>query len=160
MTPHDQFMTNTRLFIELLHRLENYDDAVVLMVLLTLGADKLPIRATLGQFRQSHLGGMLTPNRVAVAVEHLQNHGLLHMDMPTVRLRRSRYGELSVDRDAVLALLRQPMVYTEHMPGISEAVIPLLRDAVLDTELAELPPVTTTVVLQGLLPGRNHSPSR
>lgn len=153
-------MTNNRLFIELLHRLESYDDAVVLMVLLTLGADKLPIRATLGQFRQSHLGGMLTPNRVAVAVEHLQNHGLLHMDMPTVRLRRSRYGELSVDRDAVLALLRQPMVYTEHMPGISEAVIPLLRDAVLDTELAEPPPVTTTVVLQGLLPGRNRSPSR
>jgi hypothetical protein len=152
-------MTNTRLFIELLHRLESYDDAVVLMALLALGADKLPIRATLGQFRQSHLGGMLTPNRVSLAVEHLQTQGLLQMDMPTVRLRRSRYGELSIDREAVLALLRQPMVYTEHMPGITEAVIPLLRDTVWDAELDELP-APSSVTLQGVLPGRNRSPSR
>jgi hypothetical protein len=152
-------MTNTRLFIELLHRLESYDDAVVLMVLLALGADKLPIRATLGQFRQSHLGGMLTPNRVSLAVEHLQNQGLLRMEMPTVRLRRSRYGELSLDRDAVLALLRQPMVYSELMPGISERVVPLLRDTVWESEFEELP-TPTTVAVQGILPGRNRSPSR
>jgi hypothetical protein len=152
-------MTNNRLFIELLHRLESYDDAVVLMVLLALGADKLPIRATLGQFRQSHLGGMLTPNRVSLAVEHLQSRGLLHMEMPTVRLRRSRYGELSVDRQAVQALLCQPIVYTELMPGISETVVPLLRDTVWDSEFDELPMPTTTA-LQGVLPGRNRSPAR
>jgi hypothetical protein len=96
---------------------------------------------------------------VSLAVEHLQNKGLLHMEMPTVRLRRSRYGELSLDREAVLALLRQPMIYTELMPGISERVVPLLRDTVWDSEFEELPmPVTTSV--QGILPGRNRSPSR
>ena len=151
-------MTNTRLFIELLHRLESYDDAVVLMVLLALGADKLPIRGTLGQFRQSHLGGMLTPNRVSLAVEHLQNQGLLHVEMPTVRLRRSRYGELSVDREAVMSLLRQPMLYTELMPGISETVVPFLRDTLWESEFDELPVPTTA--LQGVLPGRNRSPAR
>ena len=81
------------------------------------------------------------------------------MEMPTVRLRRSRYGELSLDRDAVLALLRQPMVYTELMPGISERVVPLLRDTVWESEFEELPTPSTATV-QGILPGRNRSPSR
>jgi hypothetical protein len=152
-------MTNSQLFIELVHRLESYDDAVVLTVLLSLGADRVPIRSTLGQLRQNHLGGLLTPNRVSLAVEHLQSQGLLSVEMPTVRLRRSRYGELMVDREAVLTLLRQPMVYAEYTPGLSEAVIPLLRDTQWG-DLATDDPLPSAPALRGVLAGRNRSPSR
>jgi hypothetical protein len=152
-------MTNSQLFIELLHRLDSYDDAVVLTVLLSLGADRVPIRSTLGQLRQNYLGGLLTPNRVSLAVDHLKAQGLLEVDAPTVRLRRSRYGELSVNRDAVLALLRQPMVYAEHTPGLSEATIPLLRDADWSEPVDDhLVPVG--LELRGVLPGRNRSPRK
>ncbi len=152
-------MTNSQLFIELVHRLDSYDDAAVLTLLLSLGADRVPIRSTLGQLRQNYLGGLLTPNRVSLAVDHLKAHGLVEVDAPTVRLRRSRYGELSVDRDAVLALLRQPMVYAEYTPGLSEAPIPLLRDAAWVAEPDDLP-LTAAPGLRGILPGRNRSPTK
>ncbi|XVJ69680.1 MAG: hypothetical protein HEQ39_08505 [Rhizobacter sp.] len=117
-------MTYNDLFIELLHRLESYDDAMALSVLLALGADELPVVCTVGQLRQNHMAGALTPNRVALSIDRLENRGLLKLHR---RSGRSRLVEFGADREAISALLHNPIAYTRYTPGNQNLTVPFLR---------------------------------
>lgn len=116
-------MTYNDLFIELLHRLESYDDAMALSVLLALGADEVPVVCTVGQLRQTHMAGALTPNRVALSVDRLESRGLLKVSR---RSGRSRLVEFSADRDAVANLLSNPIPYARCTPGTKGLPVPFL----------------------------------
>jgi hypothetical protein len=117
-------MTYNDLFIELLHRLESYDDAMALSVLLALGADEVPVVCTVGQLRQSHMAGALTPNRVALSIDRLENRGLLKLHR---RSGRSCLVELGADREAIAALLQNPVAYARCTPGNQGLTVPFLN---------------------------------
>ncbi|MFY7940652.1 MAG: hypothetical protein ACOVOX_07050 [Burkholderiaceae bacterium] len=117
-------MTYNDLFIELLHRLESYDDAMALSVLLALGADEVPVVCTVGQLRQNHMAGALTPNRLALSMDRLENRGLLKLHR---RSGRSRLVEFFAQRDAVSALLQNPFAYTRYTPGNQSLTVPFLK---------------------------------
>ncbi|MFM8899425.1 MAG: hypothetical protein ACKOF9_05670 [Burkholderiales bacterium] len=119
-------MTYNDLFIELLHRLESYDDAMALSVLLALGADEVPVVCTVGQLRQNHMAGALTPNRVALSIDRLESRGLLKLRR---RSGRSRLVEFAADRDAVAALLKSPFAYARCTPGNQSLTVPFLKRA-------------------------------
>ncbi len=116
-------MTYNDLFIELLHRLESYDDAMALSVLLALGADEVPVVCTVGQLRQTHMAGALTPNRVALSVDRLEARGLLKVNR---RSGRSRLVEFTAERDAVADLLSTPIPYARCTPGTKGLPVPFL----------------------------------
>ncbi len=117
-------MTYNDLFIELLHRLESYDDAMALSVLLALGADEAPVLCTVGQLRQNHMAGALTPNRVALSLDRLEARALLRLRR---RSGRSRLVEFSANREAVTALLKNPLAYARCTPGNRSLAVPFLR---------------------------------
>jgi hypothetical protein len=117
-------MNYNDLFIELLHRLENYDDAMSLSVLLALGADEVPVVCTVGQLRQNHMAGALTPNRVALSIDRLESRGLLKLQR---RSGRSRLVEFFADRDAIGALLQNPIAYARYTPGNQNLTVPFLK---------------------------------
>lgn len=119
-------MTYNDLFIELLHRLESYDDAMALSVLLALGADEAPVVCTVGQLRQNHMAGALTPNRIALSIDRLENRGLLKLRR---RSGRSRLVEFYADRDAIAALLKSPFAYARCTPGNQSLTVPFLKRA-------------------------------
>ncbi len=125
MAVHKQIaaMTYNDLFIELLHRLESYDDAMALSVLLALGADEVPVVCTVGQLRQTHMAGALTPNRVALSVDRLEARGLLKVNR---RSGRSRLVEFTAERDAVADLLSTPIPYARCTPGTKGLPVPFL----------------------------------
>jgi hypothetical protein len=117
-------MTYNDLFIELLHRLESYDDAMALSVLLALGADEAPVVCTVGQLRQNHMAGALTPNRVALSIDRLENRGLLKLHR---RSGRSRLVEFFAERVAIDALLQNPIAYSRCTPGNQGLTVPFLK---------------------------------
>jgi hypothetical protein len=117
-------MTYNDLFIELLHRLESYDDAMALSVLLALGADEVPVVCTVGQLRQNHMAGALTPNRVAVSIDRLEHRGLLKLHR---RSGRSRLVEFFANREAIAALLQNPIAYARYTPGNQNLAVPFLK---------------------------------
>ena len=117
-------MTYNDLFIELLHRLESYDDAMALSVLLALGADEVPVVCTVGQLRQNHMAGALTPNRVSLSIDRLESRGLLKLHR---RSGRSRLVEFFADREAISALLQSPITYTRYTPGNKDLAVPFLK---------------------------------
>jgi hypothetical protein len=119
-------MTYNDLFIELLHRLESYDDAMALSVLLALGADEVPVVCTVGQLRQNHMAGALTPNRVALSIDRLESRGLLKLRR---RSGRSRLVEFAADHDAIAALLKSPFAYARYTPGNQSLTVPFLKRA-------------------------------
>ncbi len=134
-------MNYNDLFIELLHRLESYDDAMALSVLLALGADEVPVVCTVGQLRQNHMAGALTPNRVALSIDRLENRGLLKLHR---RSGRSRLVEFFADRDAIAALLQNPIAYARYTPGNQNLTVPFLK--------------RSSESFAGLALGETHSP--
>ena len=91
--------------------------------LLALGADEVPVVCTVGQLRQTHMAGALTPNRVALSVDRLEARGLLKVNR---RSGRSRLVEFTAERDAVADLLSTTIPYARCTPGTKGLPVPFL----------------------------------
>lgn len=126
-------MTNERLLIELVHRLCKYSDAMVLYAVLEQHADIEDFKTTTTKISLDFLGAIIEKKQVQRALERLQERGLLE-----VRTHANYRTHIKVDREAVDALLRQPV--SPYLPGLREVSFPYLEHV---TEGASVEPHTS-----------------
>lgn len=127
-------MTGCDLFVHLVLRLRHYADAAVLWVLLKERADIKEVKTT--SMLMSHVQLAGTVDRVSAhrSIKSLQATGLIR-----VRVHRKTATLITVDRDAVLDLLRSPL--DERLPGLSLKVFPFLQSWVDDRQVGSARPV-------------------
>lgn len=114
-------MSNEQLFIRLLHALRDYDEALLLGLMLALGAEASPVRSTAVKLSNNLLGGALSRWAVQRAIGRLCAKGLL-----LTRVRPKTFTEFSVLVDALDALLSLPLPESRYLPGISQLPISYL----------------------------------
>ena len=114
-------MTNSEFFIALNHLLRDYDEAVVLAMLVALDADEQPLRSTPAKLAQVHLDRCLADFSIRRAAERLTQRGLV-----STRVHPHRWTEYSVDPVALTALLAQPLPDGPYVPGLSKEPIGFL----------------------------------
>lgn len=112
-------MTTSDLFVHLVLRLRHHADAAVLWVLIKERADVKELKTTSMDISHVQLAGMVDRWTVRRSIKNLQESGLIN-----VRIHRKTATLISVDRQAVLALLRTPL--DERLPGLSRKVFPFL----------------------------------
>lgn len=127
-------MNAERLFVELSHRLQDYDATVVLMLLLHWGLDTKPLACSLAQIARNDLGDALSRREVQYAVLRLRAKGLI-----ATAVYANTKTEFRVNAEAVLALLREPVPNTPFFPGISTEPMPFLKTL----ELSQSGPATS-----------------
>ncbi len=113
-------MTSDRLFIELVHRLGHYADAMVLFALLKEQADIREFESTKPKIARRQLAGSVTEVGVRRSLERLQRRGLI-----SVRTHANTRTHVAVARDAVLRLLRTPV--GSMLPGSAALHFPFLE---------------------------------
>lgn len=116
---HEQVNGND-LFIRLVQILRSYSDAAVLWTLLKGQADISEISITAGDVSLIELCGTVQKKTVQRTIQKLQEMGFL-----SVRVQRNTRTLVTVNRDAVLALLRQPI--PERLPSVSKKQFPFLN---------------------------------
>jgi hypothetical protein len=114
-------MSDAELFFRLSIALENYDQALVMTVLLAVEADSQPFRCTQSKLATRYLGGLLNRNRVDRAIERLHAKGLV-----ATRIYPKTWSEYTVDGPALAALLRKPLPPHALIPGVSHDPIPFI----------------------------------
>lgn len=114
-------MTNIEFFAALSHHLGDYDDALLLALLVALDADEQPLRTTPAKLARDQLSGAISAKRVQRAADRLITRRLL-----TTRAYPNRWTEYSVDPAALTALLAQPLPDGPYVPGISKEPIGFL----------------------------------
>jgi hypothetical protein len=112
-------MTSAELFVHLLLRLRHHADAAVLWVLIKERADVRELKTTSMDISHVQLAGMVDRWTVRRSINSLQASGLV-----SVRIHRKTATLISVDRQAVLSLLRTPL--DERLPGLSRKAFPFL----------------------------------
>lgn len=114
-------MTDERFFIDLLHRLQDYDDAMVLYTAIQQQADQTEFKTSSTRIALDLLGNNVEKKQVQRALRRLADHGLIQ-----VRTHANYRTYISVDRDAVNALLRIPV--SNSLPGLRSDSFPFLDD--------------------------------
>ena len=109
-----------RLFVELLHRLHRYPETLVLCAALENGADTGEFKTTATKVSLDMLSGVIDKKQVQRALDRLQDLGFVQ-----VRVHANYRTHISVDREAVEALLRTPV--SEFLPGMREVSFPFLE---------------------------------
>lgn len=104
-------MTSDRLFVELLHRLGKYSDALMLHTALREQADVAEWKTAVTQVSQFALDGQINKWQAQRALDRLTQLGLIE-----VRIHAKTATLITVDRDAVMELLQQPVSNT--LPGM------------------------------------------
>ena len=112
-------MTSKDLFVELLHRLQHYADAMVLHGMLQERADEREFESTRPRFSRRQMDGMVTEVAVRRSLDRLQARGLI-----TVRVHANTRTHVAVNRRAVFQLLRQPT--GASLPGRVDHTFPFL----------------------------------
>lgn len=107
------------LFAQLVQRLRSYTDASVLWVFLKEHADEAEYAASVYKLAEIQLCGDISKDAAHRSIKKLQMLGFLN-----VRVRRNSETLVTVNRDAVLELLRQSV--PERMPAVSQKVFPFL----------------------------------
>ena len=113
-------MTSQQLFIEFLHRLRKYSDAVVLHALLQQHGDEVEFKTSATQMALDILGGVVVRRQIQHALDRLSHFGLLEVHTHT-----NYRTHVKVDREAVKALLRIPV--SPLLPGIRTDGFPFLE---------------------------------
>ncbi len=113
-------MTSQQLFIELLHRLRKYSDAVVLHAVLQQHGDEVEFKTSKTQMALDLLGGRLESKQVQRAFNRLSDLGLMD-----IHVHANYRTHVKVDREAVKALLRTPV--SPLLPGIRTDGFPFLE---------------------------------
>jgi hypothetical protein len=118
-------MTGPSLFIEMVLRLQHYSDAAVLWIFLKEKADEREYTTTAVKMALDQLTGTVNRRSVQRSIERLQELGFIQ-----VRIHANTGTKVTVDRAAVLRLLRDPL--PERLPGLSRKVFPFLDAWVAD----------------------------
>lgn len=124
-------MTNESLFINLIHRLGKYPEAVVLAVALEQHADEQEFKTTSVRISLDLLGGVLEKKQVQRALDRLAERGLIEL-----RTHANYRTHIKVDRAAVEALLRTPV--SDYLPGLRSTSFPFLEH-IQSAEAADAP---------------------
>lgn len=106
-------MTGNQLFAQLVQRFQNYADASVLWILLKEEADVREHSMTAGSMAHEQLCGTARPTSVQRSLQRLEQ-----MQFITVRVHKNTKTLVTVNRDAVLEFLRQPMA--TRLPAMSQ----------------------------------------
>lgn len=113
-------MTNSELFLQILHRLKNYDDAAVLYTCLTQHADVEEFRTSATRMGLDLLEGQLGRRQVQHSLNRLSDLGLL-----SKRAHPNYRTLIQIDRDTILVFLRSPL--SPRLPGVEERSFPFIR---------------------------------
>jgi hypothetical protein len=109
--------TNQQLLVDLIHRLGDYEEAMLLQLLLAWRADQTPLRSGKRKL-QEQLGAVISVAGVERATTRLMNQGLI-----TTRVYPNTYTEFRIDVEALDALLAEPIPDTKWFPGVSSEPI-------------------------------------
>lgn len=112
-------MTSQETFIELLHRLKSYQDAMVLHALLDQGADEDELKISATQLAYGALGKQLSTKQVQRSLAKLCDMGLIRE-----RVQPNYRTLIKADREAVMLLLATPVSRTA--PGLKKGAFPFL----------------------------------
>lgn len=131
-------MDSKTLFNELLHRLSKYEegkysDAMLLHYLLRQGADEQEFKSTAVKVALDALAGCINRWDVQRSIERLTKMGLI-----ATRVHANTRTHLSVNPEAVLALLEKPL--PRNLPGLDDrhfAFLDRWRDAKTSDSTAE-----------------------
>lgn len=104
-------MTSERLFVDLLHRLGKYSDALILHTALKEQADVAEWRTATTQLAAHALDGHVSQRQVLRSLHRLAELGLVEL-----RTHAKTATLIRVDRDAVMELLQQPV--SNLLPGM------------------------------------------
>lgn len=107
------------LFAQLVQRMRSYTDASVLWIFLKEHADETEYAVSVYQLAETQLCGDISKDAAHRSIKKLQLLGYL-----SARVRRNSETLITVNRDAVLELLRQPVPV--RMPAMSEKAFPFL----------------------------------
>lgn len=110
-------MTSARLFVELLHRLRDFHEAMVLHAVMQEHADVSEFKTSAAKISLNLLSGQADRKQVQRAIARLEDKGL-------VQSRSNYRAFISVDRDAVESLLRIPV--SNFLPGLRTEGFPFL----------------------------------
>lgn len=113
-------MTNEQLFIELTHRLADYEEAMVLQLLLAWDADLKPLRSGKRKLQQA-LGSAVSIPGTERAICRLVAQGLV-----STKVYPNTYTEYTVNAEAIDALLAEPLPTLKWLPGVSQEPIHFL----------------------------------
>ncbi|WP_237734975.1 hypothetical protein [Comamonas sp. NyZ500] len=107
------------LFAHLIQRFKNYPDAAVLWVLLKAQAEKNETSFSIGDISHIELCDTLPKTTVQRAIHRLHETGFI-----SVRAQKNTRTLISVNREAVLSLLRTPLA--ERLPILSKKHFPFI----------------------------------
>ncbi|WP_126312604.1 hypothetical protein [Delftia acidovorans] len=126
-------MKANSLFLHLVQRLHSYVDASVLWVLLKEEADVKEFAMTAGKMADQQLCGTVSVTTVKRAIDRLAGAGFI-----SVRVHKNTKTLVSVNRDAVLELLRKRL--PERLPAVSKKEFDFLDawNNDLGTQMAEV----------------------
>lgn len=116
---------NEQLFLDLIHRLRRYPEAMVLYAALEQHADADEFKTTATQLSLDLLAGVLEKKQVQRALDRLQELGFVEC-----RTHANYRTHIKVDRDAVTALLRTPI--SDYLPGLRQVSFPFLEHVTQD----------------------------
>jgi len=124
-------MTNQQLFLNLIHSLKRYDDAVVLYVCLQQSADVAEFKTTATSIAFDRLDGQIGKKQVQRSLERLSDVGLIEL-----RVHANYRTHIRVNYEAVHVLVGQ--LVNSYLPGLRDEVFPFLQaqeaDALRDFE--------------------------
>lgn len=123
-------MNGNELFGQLVQRLQSYPDAAVLWILLKEEADVREEHTTASKMANEQLCETVSRAAVQRAFKRLAGQGFL-----SIRSQKNTKTLITVHREAVLELLRQPM--PQRLPALSQKRFPFLEAWAEDRSAAE-----------------------
>lgn len=112
-------MIGIQLFARLVQHFRNYNDAAVLWICLKERADCKEYSVSVVELASIELCDSIPRQSVRRAIQRLQQMGFI-----SVRVQHKSKTLITVNREAVLALLRQPL--PDRLPGCSDKKFPFL----------------------------------
>ncbi len=122
----DQYsaMSSTTLFIHLIYKMENLEDATVVHFLLAKKTHISPWRTSAREI-SSLLGSKISKLNVQRCLDRLK-----HMGVIETFVYPKRYTEISLSQSELIEIMKRPLPVSRDglIPGLSNEVIPLLSD--------------------------------
>lgn len=117
-------ISNTTLFIHLIYKMGNLEDASVVHFLIAKKAHVGPWQTSAREI-SSLLGSTISKLNVQRCLDRLKR-----MDVIKTRVHPKRYTEISLNRSALIDVMKRPLPVSSHgfIPGLSNIAIPLLSD--------------------------------
>lgn len=123
---HDQprVMSSPTLFIHLIYKMGNLEDATVVHVLLAKKAHVTPWQTSAREI-SSLLGSTVSRLSVQRCIDRLKHTGMIK-----TRVSHNRFTEILLSQLALIEVMQKPLPVSSHgfIPGLSNVAIPLLND--------------------------------